>query len=160
MFDKPPEWYKDKAATIKYCKCLGGQTIQCDWRERVDVMQDIGKPTIEVNPLKSKYEWDTDDRRRKRSLRLRRDASPSPHDPEAYTDDIDDEEEEFNYGFDLEIPTTTYDWPTRNGLTESFARNYCTRILQNATSYSICNELLGDSVMEPLERCVDDIKVM
>ena len=160
LFDKQPVWFQQNQQNIKYCRCIGGQSIQCDWRERVDPMQDIGKPTIEVNPLKTKYDWDTEDRRRKRSLRMRRDT-PTGHqhvDPDSYTDDIDDEEEVFDYGFQP-LPGVNFDWPTQSGLTEDFARSYCGRILRNATSYSICSELLTSDVMEPLDRCIDDIKV-
>jgi hypothetical protein len=160
LFDKPPEWIANTKQNIKYCKCLGRQHIECDWHERVDPMQDIGKPTILVTPLKSKYDWGSDEARRRRSLRLRRDVD-SVDDAvvdDVYTDDIDEEEDDFDYGFQ-DIPIDTYTWPTRSGLTEDFARSYCLRILQNATSFGICSELLGDGALEPLERCVDDIKV-
>lgn len=159
LFDKPPEWLPNKQQNLKYCKCLGRQHIECDWTERVDPMQDVGKPTILVKPLKSKFDWSSEASRRRRSLRLRRDTQAVTVESDEYTDDIDEEEHEFDYGFH-ELPDAEYKWPTRSGLLEEFARNYCKQILRGATSYNICYELLGEKVMEPLERCVDDIKMM
>ena len=87
---------------------------------------------------------------------MRREAGKS----EEYTDDVDEDEGDGDFDYGLkELPRRTFSWPTPGGITLAFARSYCEMILKNATAYKACSQVPGVNVLDPLDRCVDDIRV-
>ena len=155
MFDNPTLGGEVTNRQVQFCKCLGGKSISCNWREQVDAQIDYGKPDIPIAPLQRKNNWEEPSVRRKRSLRKRREV----HERDDYTDDVDeDEDDNFDYGLE-ELPRRTFSWPTRSGISLEFARYFCRSLLKNATSYKVCSKVLHANVLEPLERCADDIRV-
>lgn len=161
LFDNPTLGGEVTQRHVQYCKCLGGKSISCDWREKVDAQINYGKPDIPITPLRRKKNWDDVNSpvRRKRSLRVRREAA-SAGKSDDYTDDVDEDEDDANFDYGLEeLPRREFNWPTPSGITLRFARRYCESILKNATSYKVCSEVPRVNVTEPVSRCVDDIRV-
>lgn len=158
LFDKEQVWLVADDGELQYCDCEGGRSIVCDWSRRVDPENDVGKPSIPINPLQKKNQDGEDDfARRKRSLRVRRDTF-QPDD--TYTDDLDDEDgQEFDYGVEELDVNRDFKFPTDSGITEAMATERCLVTLRNASSFEECTRILGSGVEEPLDRCVDDIKV-
>ena len=162
LFDNPTLGGEAPQRHVQFCKCLGGKSISCDWREQVDTQIDYGKPDIPVAPLLRKQNWDelSSPARRKRGLRVRREASAAVGNSDEYTDDVDEDEGDGDFDYGLkELPRRTFSWPTPSGISREFARRYCEMILKNATAYKVCSQVPRVDVLEPLDRCVDDIKV-
>ncbi|XP_070556412.1 von Willebrand factor D and EGF domain-containing protein-like [Ptychodera flava] len=88
-------------------------------------------------------------RRRRRSVkRIEKRDTSSPDDDLAF---------EFDEDFPFEVPS----WPTPSGVTQTDARDECTRQIKNSTVGLSCSNALDDSeVDEYIEACVIDIQVL
>ena len=64
------------------------------------------------------------------------------------------------YVFDPEpIEPTELVWSTPSRTTEEEAIQHCRKAIVNTPAYTICYNLFGDKIFEPVESCVEDIKV-
>ena len=88
--------------------------------------------------------------------RKRRDVTP---DDAPYTDDVDEEDAgAFDYSH-VPLPNIPWGWPTPSGVTEERAREVCEAALRGSPVFSVCERVQQEGVWDPVDSCVNDIKV-
>ena len=72
---------------------------------------------------------------------------------------IDDEPD---YPFDYSeepLVTLSQQWPSLTGITQQQATDACLDALRMSSIFEVCSLVDGVEVLDPMERCIDDIRV-